>query len=97
MSPAEQRFYRNDICLGFAKIWAYKEAVIKASSGRLLFRDIEIEHDSNGAPRVSVADGRSAFMSHCGPPALSQVTWHLTLSDELPYIFAVCIAECNSD
>jgi phosphopantetheine--protein transferase-like protein len=89
MHQSEQLFYCKNICLGFAKIWAYKEAIIKAAGGSVGFLDIEIIHKENGAPYVRLME-KEALLSY----DVQRLRVHVTLTDELPYVFAVCVIEC---
>jgi phosphopantetheinyl transferase (holo-ACP synthase) len=95
MRPSEVNFYKGNIDLGFSKIWAYKEATIKAANGTLGFADIEILHLENGRPQIRVLDeGRlKEYAIHTLGGHDGRLSYHATLTDEFPYISAVCIIE----
>jgi phosphopantetheinyl transferase (holo-ACP synthase) len=94
MHPSEQQYYCGNIALGAAKTWACKEAVIKAAHGLLRFSDIEITH--NGVPQVHVrldCYERLIHLIESRGSTHDEVRFHLTLTDELPYISATCVLE----
>ena len=80
---------RRDPALFLAKRFAAKEAAAKAlGSGiahGMMFRDIGVENDANGRPRL-VLTGETARRAE-------GLALHVTLSDEPPYAMAVVVAE----
>jgi phosphopantetheine--protein transferase-like protein len=99
MNKHSIHFYRHNIQLGFAKIWAYKEAVIKAASGLIYMSDIEISHDIAGAPVACINQSqkflRLILQKRCPNFMHDDKTMHvsITSTDEYPYVSAMCILE----
>jgi phosphopantetheinyl transferase (holo-ACP synthase) len=63
MSRRNLDFYKHNLSLGFAKIWAYKEAVIKATGGLVYMLDIEITHNIAGNPAVRINQSEKFLQS----------------------------------
>lgn len=101
MRPSEQEFYaRSPLgpALGFAKVWAYKEAMIKALGRRPLpfsWHDFEVAHDPGGKPFGRLH--HAALQQACALSARSlSPSVFLTSSDDPPYIIAACVIEVAS-
>lgn len=76
-----------------AKVFAAKEAVSKACGtgiGRFLsFKDIRLDYDEFGRPLVFCD---VSFLLQKLPP-LHKLQWHLSLTDEGPWVAAVAVLE----
>jgi holo-[acyl-carrier protein] synthase len=89
MLQAEVEYYAKDVHNGFAKIWAAKEAVVKALGGAVStfsLHDIEITHGKNGEPVVTIHEYNSFHRKISG-----RANINLTITDELPYVLAFCV------
>lgn len=90
----EQNFCRRRLrkTESFAKIFAVKEAVIKAISdvSGIFWKDIEVFHDINGKPFVKL---RNAALSKFKNQSFSI---EISVSDEPPYVCAFAIIETIS-
>ncbi|MDR0632865.1 MAG: holo-ACP synthase [Holosporales bacterium] len=102
MTPTEVAFYRKRgaFALGFAKVFAAKEAVVKAIGTIITFswHDIEIGHYDNGCPFVTIhGDVQAALMARIiglvPRPDTNNVRTHISFADEPPYVSAVCVIE----
>lgn len=105
MLPQEIEFYkkRKNNDLGFAKMWACKEAMIKAIGElpNLSWHSLEVCHTVYGSPFGKIhVPVKNLFLSkvsnRIGKLAKeSALSIFLTLSDELPYVLATCVIEYN--
>lgn len=99
MRPSEQMFYATSpelLPLGFAKIWTYKEAMIKALGRRpspFSWLDFEVAHTSSGQPFGRFYGAALHLMQNLTPQKSRPFNIFLTLSDELPYVVATCVIE----
>lgn len=75
---------RADSISSFAKIFSVKEAVVKCirKKNGLTWHGIEVFHDEFGAPHVRVENNSSI--------------WHISISDEYPYVISYAIMEQKS-
>ena len=77
-----------------AKKFAAKEAIYKATAHAISpppsWHDATITHDDRGRPIVSLSIRCHNALQEYAPSGKT-VDYHLTLSDELPYIYAVCL------
>ena len=77
-----------------AQKFAAKEAIYKAIAHSISpppsWHDAMISHDDEGRPIVSLSNRCHNALQECVPSGKT-VEYHLTLSDELPYIYAVCL------
>ena len=81
---------RTSAVAGFAKIFAAKEALVKAlgESAGISWHDIEIVKNSQGRPEYVL---RNAAHETAQRLAGGDYRLHLSLSDELPYAMAYAI------
>jgi holo-[acyl-carrier protein] synthase len=105
MTPGELLFYqrRPDFALEFTKVFAAKEAVVKAIGTIITFswHDIEICHYDNGCPFIAMHSGVQASLEAKVKGLLpSGVTFaadkirtHISFADEPPYVSAMCVIE----
>lgn len=112
MRPAEQAFYKphtsddpSALARGFAKTWAYKEAMIKALGCRpapFSWHDFEVAHTPQGKPfgKLHNAALKEALIASSARTLASRrslqpqdINVFLTLSDDSPYIVATCVIE----
>lgn len=81
---------RRNAANGFAKVFAAKEAVVKAlgDSTNVSWQDIEVVKNSNGRPEIVLYN-----VAHQIATKLSENSYalHLSLSDEPPYALAYVI------
>lgn len=74
-------YSRKDHISSFAKIFSIKESVIKVLRDKrgLTWHGISVFHDKFGAPHVNVKNNNN--------------TWHISTSDEYPYVISYAVAE----
>ena len=81
-----------------AKHFAAKEAIYKAIAHKITpppsWHDAEILHDEAGRPLVTLSNRCHNALSDLARAGQS-VSYHLSLSDDKPYIFAVFIASIH--
>ncbi len=90
---------RADYVAGYAKLFAMKEAVLKAlgtglTSG-IIWRDIEIFRESKGAPRVELAGAALKIVKNQTPEGYVPHV-HISVSDEWPYAQAFAMISVTS-
>ena len=113
MTPKEIDYYKNKPLfeLSFAKVFAAKEALVKAIGVKRPFswHDAELCHEPAGRPFMKVyrslaQETTERIKSIRGIEKIETVKtiksfspdsihFHLSLTDEPPYAFAVCVAE----
>lgn len=92
LTPVEQEEYGQSAQAGrlLAKRFAAKEAIAKALGtgiGRgVSWQDIQIEHDTNGAPLVRLSGGAERVARERGGSRVE-----LSLADELDYVVAFAV------
>lgn len=101
MRPSERAFYAGvpERVRGFAKVWAYKEAMIKALGCRpspFSWLDLEVSHTPSGRPSGRFYGAALHLLQSWTSERHEPPTVFLTLSDEFPYIIATCIIEGHS-
>jgi len=81
---------RSPIASGFAKVFAAKEALIKAlgESTDISWQDIEVIKNTFGRPQYILRNAAHATAKRL---AQGQYQLHLSLSDEMPYAMAYAI------
>lgn len=96
MSVQEVAFYqaKPDFALGFAKVFAVKEAVAKALGVGPVWREIELLHKPTGEPYVQLYGQmaeRLAARARAASFANGKV--HVSITDEPPMVTAFCVLE----
>lgn len=80
----------------YAKRFAAKEALAKAlsneNSGHLSWRDVGVENDPSGRPRIALSGGAAARLKDFTPQGKTAHI-HLSLTDDYPYAMAYLIIE----
>lgn len=98
-SPDEKRYLQScaDITSKLAKLWAAKEAAVKALGTGFIegisFKDIELKHNSLGRPELEfkgIALQKLQVLAQGG-----QTNILISLSDDKPWAQAVVIIEKN--
>lgn len=93
-TPQEQDFCGRRLreTESFAKIFAVKEAVIKAISdvSGIFWKDIEVLHDRNGKPFVKLKNAALSKLKN------QPFSIEISISDEPPYVCAFAIIETIS-
>ena len=86
-------FKRVESFLGFSKIFAAKEAAIKALGGMsgIRWHDLEVQKDPLGKPILHISGIPGSVLAERFPGRLIQT--HLTISDEPPYAQGFVIIE----
>ncbi len=89
-SEQERLQKREQLAAGFAKVFAAKEALVKAlgDSTNISWQDIEILKNSHGRPEF-ILHGAAHEMARTLAEGAYQL--HLSLSDEPPYALAYVI------
>lgn len=89
-TKAERDFchVRSDYVSTFAKMFSIKESIIKSIKDKkgLMWHGIEIFHDEFGAPNVVI---------NCGKYLSEKYKFHISTSDEFPYVISYAILEQN--
>jgi holo-[acyl-carrier protein] synthase len=105
MTPGELLFYkqRPNFALEFTKVFAAKEAVVKAIGTIVTFswHDIEICHYANGCPFIAMHEGAQASLTVKANSLLprgelfdiDKIRTHISFADEPPYVSAMCVIE----
>ena len=89
-SERERLQKRTNSASGFAKVFAAKEALVKAlgDSTNISWQDIEVVKNSHGRPEFILHNAAHEIASRL---AEDTYTLHLSLSDEPPYALAYVI------
>lgn len=89
-SERERLQLRTPIAPGFAKVYAAKEALVKAfgSGNSISWQDIEVVKNSQGRPEYILHGAAHAMAKRI---ADGDYQIHLSLSDEIPYAIAYTI------
>ena len=98
-SEIEEMENRPRITNYLAKHFAAKEAIYKAIAHAITpppkWHDAEILHDEAGRPIVTLSNRCHKALSKLAQPG-QDVRYHLSLSDDAPFIFAIFIASIET-
>ncbi len=96
-TESEKKYVKEcaDIKVKLAKIWAVKEAAVKALGTGFVqgisFKDIELKHDSLGKPDIVFSGKALEFL--CKKCEDEKANVFVSLSDDKPFAQAVVIIE----
>lgn len=100
LTPNERQFYkkRKDPVRSFAKVWACKEAIIKALGGvwsDFSWQQFEVTHTATGQPCGKLTQIVPALAQRLASRGtdIEDLVIHLSISDELSLVAAFCVAE----